>query len=162
MTCVLGSASWPEDLEAVRLLLRNYESFLNNAPQAVLLDGYDRELDELAERWREPDSALLVARLDGAAAGCVGVRMLPDRPASAEVKRLWVEPVARGHRLGHKLAEAAIAWARQHGAHELLLDTIPAAMPDANRLYAALGFVTCARYNSNAVPGIAFFRLALQ
>ncbi len=164
-TLRIAAAGWPDDLEAARMLLRNYERHLLGAPggaSGICLDGYERELAELEARWCEPRAVLLLAWLDDAAAGCVGVRLLADRPGSAEMKRMWVEPRARGHRLGRQLAEAAVAWAREHGAREVLLDTVPAAMPEANRLYAALGFERYVRYNRNDVEGIVFFRLGLE
>ena len=45
---------------------------------------------------------------------------------------------------------------------ELLLDTLPAAMPAAVRLYRALGFQPAARYNENDGPEFAFYRLRLE
>jgi hypothetical protein len=44
----------------------------------------------------------------------------------------------------------------------MYLDTIPAAMPEANRLYAAMGFEPTERYNDNPLSGVAFFRLRLD
>ena len=164
-TCGVEAARWPADLETARLLLRNYERHLLAKPAgaaSICLVGYEEELAELATRWCEPNAVLLLARLDGVPAGCVAVRMLLERPGSAEMKRMWVESAARGHRMGRLLAEAAIEWAREHGAAEVLLDTVPAAMPEANRLYSALGFEPYVRYNGNEVEGIVFFRMVLE
>ena len=36
--------------------------------------------------------------------------------------------------------EKAIEWATSEGFESMYLDTVPAAMPEANRLYASLGF----------------------
>ncbi len=156
-------AQWPADLPTARTLLRHYEQHLLHNPSGtpIHLDGFDHELDHLAERWSEPTAAMLLARIDTVPAGCVALHLLPNHPGSAEMKRMWVEPTARGHGLGRALAQAAIAWARKHAAHELLLDTVPAVMPAANTLYAALGFQPAARYNTNPVPGVVFFRLLL-
>ncbi len=164
-TCRVEAARWPADLAVARSLLRNYQGHLLAEPAgaaSICLVGYEEELAELATRWCEPDAVLLLAALDGVAIGCVAVRMLAARPDSAEMKRMWVEPAGRGHRLGRQLAEAAIEWARTHGAAEVLLDTVPAAMPEANRLYASLGFKPADRYNGNEVKGIVFFRLVLR
>ncbi len=78
------------------------------------------------------------------------------------MKRLWVEPAHRGLRLGRQLAQAAIAWSRDHGSAVLLLDTVPAAMPEAGALYRSLGFVETERHNSNPVPGLQFLKLFLR
>ncbi len=163
--CRIRVAQWPVDMDVARSLLRNYQGHLLAEPAgaaSICLVGYEEELAGLATRWCEPDAVLLLAVLDGVAVGCVAVRMLAARPGSAEMKRMWVEPAGRGHRLGRRLAEAAIEWARARGAAELLLDTVPAAMPEANRLYASLGFEPADRYNGNEVEGIVFFRLMLR
>jgi len=41
------------------------------------------------------------------------------------------------------------------------LDTVPAAMPEATRMYAALGFERMRRYNNNLVEDVVFFRRSL-
>ena len=163
--CVIREAGWPQDLAAARVLLRHYREHLAANPAGAVhldLQAYEQELAVLDRRWGPPLAVLLLAMVDGAAGGCAGVHLLPERPRSAELKRMWVEPSARGHGAGRALAEAAIAWARQHGADELLLDTVPAVMQPANRLYAALGFEPCERYNDNPVADVTFFQLRLR
>jgi hypothetical protein len=78
-----------------------------------------------------------------------------------ELKRLWVRRGFRGLALGRRLMQAAIDYARAAGAGAVYLDTVPAAMPEANRLYEAMGFERVERYNDNDVADIAFFRLRL-
>jgi hypothetical protein len=50
-------------------------------------------------------------------------------------------------------------WLRLWSAR--VLDTAPAAMAAANRLYRAMGFVEVERYHDNPVLGIVFYRLEL-
>jgi GNAT superfamily N-acetyltransferase len=57
--------------------------------------------------------------------------------------------------------DKAIEWAKEMGLVTMYLDTVPAAMPEANRLYAAMGFEPVERYNENPLPGVEFFRLGL-
>jgi GNAT superfamily N-acetyltransferase len=73
------------------------------------------------------------------------------------MKRLWVSPEFRGLRLGRRLVEEALAWAGREGFEAMYLDTVPAAMPDANKLYASLGFSPVERYNKNTAAGVEFF-----
>lgn len=164
--CTIRPAEWPRDEPAAIDLLRDYATFLGtnpNGPVEICLADYERELSGLAGHWSLPNGALLLAFLqNGPPAGCVAIKVRHDRPGSCEMKRLWVAADARGHRLGRRLAQAAIDWARQHGAGELLLDTVPAAMPGAAALYLSLGFVETARHNDNTVPGLQFMRLALR
>ena len=96
--------------------------------------------------------------------------MKPIRPTNAtedssewaiEMKRLWARPAFRGLGLGRTLMQAAVDRARSSGGIAIYLDTVPEAMPEANRLYAATGFEPVGRYKDNEVPGVVFFRSSL-
>jgi GNAT superfamily N-acetyltransferase len=78
------------------------------------------------------------------------------------MKRLWVDGAFRGFGLGRPLVEGAILWATGLGFKAMYLDMVPAAMPEANRLYAAMGFEPTERYNENPISDVAFFRLSLD
>jgi putative acetyltransferase len=64
--------------------------------------------------------------------------------------------------LGQRLIQEAIAWAKRMGHSAVYLDTVPAAFPDATRIYRSMGFVEVKRYNNNPVAGVIFFRLGLD
>ncbi len=118
--------------------------------------------------YAPPGGVLLLAFVDGNAAGCCALKPLrPAAPAvpgerAIELKRLWVEPRTRGLGLGLRLMQAAIAHAATLGCTAIYLDTVPAAMPEANRLYASLGFEEVDRYNENPVKQVVFFRKSLD
>lgn len=80
---------------------------------------------------------------------------------ACEMKRLWVGTDFRGLGLGRRLVAAAMDWARAKGCDAIYLDTVPAAMPEAGRLYAAMGFEPVSRYNENPVADVVFFRVWL-
>jgi ribosomal protein S18 acetylase RimI-like enzyme len=63
----------------------------------------------------------------------------------AELKRVYVRPTGRGHRLGEALARRLVADARMFGYRSVRLDTLPF-MGAAQALYEAMGFVDCAPY----------------
>jgi len=96
-------------------------------------------------------------------AGFVAWRALPAAvaPDSCELKRLWVRTPARGLSLGRKLTLAAIERARAAGYKAIYLDTAPASMGAAHRLYLELGFEPCARYNDNPVEGLVYLSRTL-
>ena len=149
-----------QDVAAVRRLMQAYGTYLAANPSGaanICLEGYEQELERLPEGY----SVLLVALVDGEPAGCVALRTLRLDEMACEMKRLWVEGAFRGLGLGRRLAEAAIGWAKRTGFVAMYLDTVPAAMPEANRLYEALGFVPVERYNNNPVADVVFFRLSL-
>jgi GNAT superfamily N-acetyltransferase len=165
-------ARWPADLPVATALLRAYADFLVHNPAGpvnICLEGYERELASLPELFSEGNGALLLAFIEDRPsviaedrpAGCVAVKIRHDRPGACEMKRLWVDPAYRGKRLGENLTKAAIDWSRDHGYETLLLDTVPAAMPQAAALYRSLGFREATRHNDNPVHGLAFFELDL-
>lgn len=158
---VVREAEGPEDISAVRTLLRAYGDYLAANPAGaanICLEGYTHELERLPELY----FVLLLAEVDGVAAGCVALRRVSKDQSGCEMKRLWVHQGFRGLRLGRRLVEEAILWAKRLGLKTMYLDTVPAAMPEANRLYAAMGFEQTERFNENPLPGVVFFRLSLD
>jgi putative acetyltransferase len=175
-SAVIRPASTAEDLQHVRALMREYIDFLLNHPTGsahFCIGSIEDELANLPTRYAAPGT-LLLAELDGHPIGCVAVRELRiDGPMASvhaseggglalELKRLWVRPEARGLGLGRRLMEEAIEHCRAQGAAAVYLDTVPAAMPSAVRMYQELGFEPAERYNSNDLNGVAWFRLRLH
>jgi ribosomal protein S18 acetylase RimI-like enzyme len=58
---------------------------------------------------------------------------------TVELAKLAVDPAARGHGIGQKLTEAAIAWSRRRGARSIVLVS-SSKLQAALRLYQRLGF----------------------
>ncbi|HEY1367969.1 MAG TPA: GNAT family N-acetyltransferase [Gaiellaceae bacterium] len=140
-----------DQIELVRELFREYGDSLD---VDLCFQGFETELEELPWEY----VVLLVGRVDGDAAGCVGVRRLDD--GACELKRLYVRPTARGSGLGRRLTEAAIDRARELGFQRMRLDTLPS-MDAARALYATLGFVEIGAYRPNPVPGVMYLELTL-
>ena len=140
-----------DDAELARALFREYADSLG---VDLSFQGFEDELAALPGGY----DAVLVARIGGDAAGCVGVR--PLEPGVCEMKRLYVRPFARGTGLGRALAEAAITRARELGYGRMRLDTLPS-MGAAQELYRSLGFVEIAPYRHNPIAGSSFLELEL-
>jgi ribosomal protein S18 acetylase RimI-like enzyme len=153
--CRLEDAS-AEDLAQVRRLFRAYADWL---AVDLCFQGFERELAELPGAYAPPAGRLLVARVGGEVAGCVGLR--PLEPGVCEMKRLWVEPGFAGHGIGRALAEAIVEAARTIGYERMRLDTIPERMPAAQRLYASLGFQEIPPYYDNPLAGVVMLELTL-
>jgi putative acetyltransferase len=128
-------ATSSEDIAIIRELFREYAAWL-----AFPLDfqNFDEELATLPGKYASPAGRLLLVRHEGLPAGCGAIR--PLSPTICEMKRVFVRPQFRGHHLGHTIIARLISDARATGHKFLRLDTIPAKMPDANRIYRALGF----------------------
>jgi GNAT superfamily N-acetyltransferase len=69
----------------------------------------------------------------------------PLRPEACEIKRLYVDPAARGEGLGRRLLAALIGEARDIGYREAFLDSAPY-MAAAHRLYGEFGFAETKTY----------------
>ena len=144
-----------EDLDAVRALLREYQTAIG---VDLCFQNFERELAELPGAYAPPMGRLLVARTGGVLAGCVAVR--PLAPEIAEMKRLDVRPAFLRRGLGRALAVAVIDEARQLGYRTMRLDTLPT-MQSAHALYRSLGFTPIAAFTPNPTPGTLYFERAL-
>src|SRR5262249_32070966 len=109
--------------------------------------------EELSRQYPEPGSthfrldteevsdgrgAFVVAWVDGSPLGCGAVRRLD--PTTAELKRMYVAPGARGGGVGRALLEELEREARRLGARQLLLET-GVRQRAALVLYERAGFV---------------------
>jgi putative acetyltransferase len=155
-TIELQQAQSPEDWLQARRLVEEYAASLH---LDLAFQNIAHELEHLASEYAAPTGAFLIARLQGAALGCAGLRRFAD--GDGEIKRLYVVPAARGRGIGMQLARAIVAEARRLGYARLLLDTLPA-MQEAQALYAALGFRPTSAYRFNPLPGAAYFELSLR
>jgi ribosomal protein S18 acetylase RimI-like enzyme len=101
--------------------------------------GFDvaRSRDPATADMRPPRGSFLVARADGLPLGCVGLR--GSGTATAEIKRLWVAPGARGQGLARRLMAEAEARARALGIATLRLDT-NRTLTEAIALYRRAGW----------------------
>ena len=143
------------DADAVRDLFLEYGESLGFN---TCFGGFEQELISLPGDYAPPGGCLLLAKENGEAAGCVGLRPLPD--ATCEMKRLFVRAGHRRTGLGRRLAEAAIERARAMGCRRVVLDTLPN-MLEARALYRSLGFNPCAPYYDNSCLGSDCLELKL-
>jgi putative acetyltransferase len=83
------------------------------------------------------EGAFLIAYLDDAAVGCGAVRRLDS--ATAELKRMFVSPPARGKGIGRALVKALEQEAHRLGATKVVLET-GARLAPAIQLYEGMGY----------------------
>jgi GNAT superfamily N-acetyltransferase len=148
-------------------LLLEYGRFVVAQPGAArfCFGTLEKEAARLPFSYHEQGGGCLVAHANGQPAGFIAWRTISvtfaSDPAALdawELKRLWVRPAARGLGLGRALTEAVLERALASGCKAVFLDTAPASMATAHRLYLELGFKPCARYNDNPVDGLAFLK----
>jgi ribosomal protein S18 acetylase RimI-like enzyme len=150
------------DFDAVVELVREYAASLGFS---LDYQDFDAELRDLRAKYGPPGGALLLARVDGEAAGTVALRHL--EPGIGEMKRLYVRPGFRRERteaglsIGRELAFRIVESARACGHRRLRLDTIGPQMEAAIKLYRTMGFTEIAPYYPSPVPGTVYMELVL-
>lgn len=142
-------------LETFERLIREYQAWL---PADLRVPNLEDEICELIERYGA--GALLLAYDGELPAGCV---VLSQRDAqTAEIKRLYVVPAARGSGIGRALVVAAIERARAGGHRRVVLDTHRSRLEAAYGLYRAMGFEECEAYGEADYACPTFLALSLE
>jgi len=140
------------ETDQVVALLRDYKLWLNRRyvkETTILEEHFDdnewqSELADLKGHYGAPFGAILLARANGVAAGCIMLRGIGED--IGEVKRLFVRPAYHGLGVGRALLTklANLAW--QRGYKTLRLETGPR-QTEAQSLYNSTGFRRIAPYH---------------
>ncbi len=156
----IAAAQTAAQLQAARELMREYAGTLS---VDLCFQNFDAELAALPGDYAAPAGALLLALVDGAPAGCVAMRPLPesDHVNACEMKRLYVRPAYRKFGLGRRLAQELMDLATQAGHSCMLLDTLDD-MEAARGLYETLGFYEIPPYYFNPIAGAHYLRVDLD
>jgi len=149
-------AQAPGEIEEVRRLFREYETFLG---VDLCFQSFEEELAGLPGKYAPPDGALLIAVDGHEVAGCVAFKRLAA--GVCEMKRLFVRPEYRGQGLGRMLAERIIDEAEQLGYPLMWLDSFTR-LKEAMGLYESLGFKRRKPYYHNPLPGVVYLELELN
>ena len=150
---IIKPAETPEEMEEVRLLFREYGTFLG---ADLCFQGFEDELASLPGKYSPPDGRLLIAIADDKTQGCVAVRKLDE--TTCEMKRLFIRPAARGTGLGRLLAQEIISLSKEIGYTTMRLDTLER-LTEAMCLYKSLGFRKTEPYYDNPLPGVVYWEL---
>jgi len=168
-----------------QLVVREVTSASDDAAAAALMAEYlawaterlgsDYGLDEPPAKaadvaakmsdYKPPHGVALLAEVAGRTVGVGAMRWLSD--AVAEIKRMYVQPSARGNHVGSSMLDALIQRAVYSGAVVLRLDTVRF-MTDAQALYLSRGFQERPPYEGTEIPDhlhhywIFFERSAIQ
>ncbi|MER5228071.1 MULTISPECIES: GNAT family N-acetyltransferase [Streptomyces] len=111
-----------------------------HAEQLALYGFADEPDDTPAGHFAPPRGLFVIARLDGCsrAVACGGWRLIA--PDTAEIKRMYVQPEARGLSLGRRILQHLETAAQATGVTKFLLET-------GNQNHAALSLYTACGYS---------------
>ena len=135
-------AAEPEDTRDARQCVAAYYKELDRRFDG----GFDPGNGGYAGKPANTGSVFLVARLHGRAVGCGALK--PIDATTAEIKRMWVAPEARGLGIARRLLEALEDQARGAGMKRLVLDT-NRSLAEAQAMYRKAGYRARERYNDN-------------
>lgn len=148
--------------EELRSLYAEYEAMLLEADpsfgKSLAQQDYDNEIAHLEEKYGLPRGRFYLLYVDGAVAGCVGMK--PVDETCAELKRLYVRPQYRGRKRGEYLTRRILSDAKQEGYKYVRLDTLPA-LKTALDLYRKIGFYEIPAYYDCLIPGTIFLEYRL-
>jgi ribosomal protein S18 acetylase RimI-like enzyme len=158
------------ETDQVAALLRDYKLWLSRryVKETMIFDEHfddnewQSELADLKGHYGAPFGAILLARANGVAAGCVMLRGIADDVG--EVKRLFVRPAYHGLGVGRALLTKLACVAMQRGYKTLRLETGPR-QTEAQALYNSAGFRRIAPYHAVAgwfLDNMQFFEAPAQ
>jgi len=143
-------------VEEVKGLIGEYVEWFG---RDLSFQSLEDELNHIGDKYLPPQGRFVVALDDsGAVVGCVAYHRLDD--STAEMKRLYVMPSGRGHRLGERLARRIVELAREDGYERMVLDTV-APLEAAVSLYRKLGFEEIEPYYHNPFGDVIYFGMNL-
>ncbi|WHA39818.1 GNAT family N-acetyltransferase [Agrobacterium larrymoorei] len=137
----------PRQPEIVRLLE------MSDAYAASLYPAESNHLVDLSTLEKEAVS-FFVARNEGKIVGCCALVEAGD--GTAEIKRMFVDPQARGLRIGKRMMESLVDRASERGLHAIRLET-GISQPEAIGLYRKAGFIEIEPFGSYKLDPLSIF-----
>ena len=153
---LIKQAETPAEIEAARMLFREYEAWFG---MNLCFQNFDDEVANLPGKYALPDGRLFLAFADEKLAGCIALRKLEEK--ICEMKRLFVREGFRGQKIGNVLIEKLIEEAKNIGCEKMRLDTFPPKMAEAVKLYESYGFREISPYYQNPYGETLFMELNL-
>lgn len=126
---------------------------MSNAYAESLYPAESNHMLDLAS-LEQPDVSFWVARIEGDIVGCCALVEAGD--GTAEIKRMFVDPIARGRSVSRKLMETLEAAAAERNLTAIRLET-GIYQPEAIGLYRRFGYVEIAAFGSYQPDPLSLF-----
>ncbi len=144
-------------VEEIRILFQEYETELN---ENLCFQSFEAELQDPLQKYGPPHGALYLALWNHEPAGCIALMPLKETGA-CEMKRLYVRPAFRKHKIGKALVQQLLLDAQQLGYSTIKLDTLQKLQP-AIELYKQFGFVETTAYYENPLAAVVYMEKHLN
>ena len=141
-----------DDEAATKLMVEYLDwALAKMAKEQIVFEGsFDPESVRLGlEQYRPPSGRLLIAELGGDPVGVGALRSLGDKVV--EIKRMYVQPAARGLHAGSKILDRLLIEARKMNCSLVRLDSAWF-MAEAQVLYKSRGFSERTPYEGTEIP----------
>ena len=151
----LKHCSTDRDFDQAKIITNKYVDWID---LDLSFQGIEDEMEKFSTMYGPPDGLFVLAYVDGALAGGVGLRKLESQ--ICEMKRLFVYDDYKGMQIGKIMCQEIIMHSRDRGYLKMRLDTL-ASMTSAQRLYQQLGFREIEAYRYNPDPEAIYMELNL-
>jgi GNAT superfamily N-acetyltransferase len=150
----IRDAVLPRDLDEVKRLWLDYLAWGNAELQSR--HGFRLPVEEAVEhdvatieKYQPPDGRIVLAVRGDRACGIGCLKRIG--PATAELKRMYVEPAERGSGVGRRILERLLEAAEAAGYERVRLDSVRF-MTAAHAMYRRAGFVEIEQYPESEIP----------
>jgi len=138
-------------MDEIRTLFREYEKELD---ENLCFQSFEAELKNPLKKYGSPKGVLYIAKWKDELAGCIALMPLQEEGV-CEMKRLYVRPQFRKHKIGKAMVEQLMKDGKRLGYTTMKLDTLQKLQP-AIALYKQYGFTETTAYYENPLPGVVY------
>lgn len=141
-----------ESYNAAATLFREYAIWLGID---LSFQHFEEELQQLNSMYAPPAGGIILCKYEEKYVGCVGIRKLDE--ATAEMKRMYVQPAFQGKGIAGELLLRSLKLAKYCGYESVRLDTLSTMTPAMN-LYRKFGFEETEAYYFNPNETVVYFQ----
>ena len=142
-------------LDEARILFREYEKELD---ADLCFQSFEEELKNPLYKYGLPNGSLILAYWNNQLAGCIALQPLEN--GHCEMKRLFVRPSFRKHKIGEALVVEILKEAKRIGYTKMKLDTLER-LQAAIHLYKKIGFQVTTAYYENPLQQVVYMEKSL-
>jgi putative acetyltransferase len=165
-----------------------FNEYANELNEDLCFQSFDAELENPLKKYGLPSGSLLLAYWNNEPVGCVALTNITNATiahaaecsisatlnaennhpsttlrtsfTTCEMKRLYVQPAFRKHKIGEALVDAILQQAQELNYAVMKLDTLER-LQAAIQLYLKKGFIVTNAYYQNPLPGVVYMEKQL-